>query len=209
MSVSILVLLILVLVLTLCLWVGSYCYYYWYKHLYYKTTPYKLTLIWPLIVLSVLFLVFTVLSFIYTFSVKATDFFIANSYIPTMSLIILMFLVMLIIWLVASKTSATKVKHFIRNFWSEDFKTQLIGVNCYQRMDFFSKKVKTRHKKYWHNMNADYNEILNLVVNNASFEKLVVELIKFNEKYTPKFSYGYYVVHIKMFLEICVKIRER
>nr|MDE6477046.1 hypothetical protein [Mycoplasmoidaceae bacterium] len=64
------------------------------------------------------------------------------------------------------------------------------------------------HKKYYEKMHKEYDEISELI-NKNSFENVIFKIIDFNERFNPKFFYGFYIIHIALFLDLCSKAKNK
>lgn len=206
MNYTLLVLLISIILLISIFGVLIYGYSFYYKHLYYKTFKYRLYSIWPLCLLSLIFFALTVTSLIYQFDFK-NQFFIDNQFILSLSVVAFVESTIIVVLAFFLKKKAIVKEHEIKNFWTEDFENQLIAINTYKKKSLYEKRLNKYHSSYYKRMKDEYLEISKLIENKTSFDQLMIRLLDFDEKFKPKFTYGYYIVQIDLFLNLCIKVR--
>ncbi len=204
MSGAILTLLILILILTIVFGVIVCGYTFYYKSLYYKTTPYKWNYVWIILALDIISLIFVIIGFVYK---KDYDsFFAKNSWFTGLSLTLFIFLSIIVCFIFYFKKEFSKPQKQIKDFYKDDFINQLLKLKeSWIYSSSISRLENVRSEKL-KSVKEDYDRMMNLEIP-IDFEKTLIELVKFDQKYTSYWSISFNTLKLSYFLEIAAKLK--
>lgn len=204
MSGAILALLILIFILAIVFGIIVYSYTFYYKNLYYKTTPYKWNFVWVILVLDIISLIFVIIGFVY--KKDNNSFFAQNGWFVGLSLALFIFLSIIVCFIFYFKKKFSKPQKQIKDFYKDDFVNQLLKLKeSWIYSSSISRLEKVRSEKL-KNMKEDYRRMMNLEIP-IDFEKTLIELVKFDQKYTSYWSISLNILKLSYFLEIATKLK--
>ncbi len=204
MSEAILTLLILILILTIIFGAIICSYTFYYKNLYYKNTPYKWNYVWIIFVLDILSLIFAIIGFVY--KKNHDSFFEKNGWFAGLSLTLFILFTIILYFIFYFKKIFSKQQKQIKDFYKDDFVNQLLKLKeSWIYSSSVSRLDNVRSEKL-KNMKEEYKRMINSEIP-IDFENALIELVKFDQKYTSYWSISFNVLKLSYFLEIAAKLK--